>query len=371
MDTTRQINQKKWQRLLIPSLTLSQRIAITIFATVVYILLFFIIYPHSGSAVSALVVIPVITAGWLLKLRGGLIAGMASTVLNVILYYVVGLNGLQVVLGGGIFGAITTLGLGTGVGWASSLVRKLREQSHELELANAEAIKANQLKSEFLSKVSHDLRTPLGAIWGYADLLHGGTYGPVTEKQQNKLKEISNSAKELAIMVNDLLDMSRIEAGKISLNKVPFEVAELANNIQFKMASIAEATGITLTTEVAPDMPASLIGDPVRISQVLTNLVDNAIKYTNQGTVKIHIYMAGDKEWALQVVDTGIGIPPEAQSYVFESFRQVDGSNVQSRTGVGLGLAIVKELTSIMGGRITLESEVGKGSTFTVILPVA
>jgi signal transduction histidine kinase len=170
--------------------------------------------------------------------------------------------------------------------------------------------------------------------------------------------------------VNDLLDQAQFETGKVNLNVNPLSVAEMVNQVESKMIVLAQAKGLTLTTNIGADLPSTLVGDQNRLQQILVNLISNAIKFTKTGGVQVRLYQAGPAHWAIQVTDTGIGIPVEAQAYIFEPFQQVDDSTTRGHIGIGLGLSIVKQLTALMGGQITVESEVGQGSNFTLFFPL-
>jgi PAS domain S-box-containing protein len=227
-----------------------------------------------------------------------------------------------------------------------------------------------RMKSAFVSMVSHDLRTPLSAIIGYADMLHEAIYGSLSEKQRGVVERINANARRLLSMVNNILDQAQIEAGKLTLYIRPFDPRELLADMESVMGVLAQTKGLELTCHIADDVPDELPSDQQRLHQILVNLVNNAIKFTEQGGVDVHIYRPDRDHWAIDVSDTGPGIPPEAQSYIFDAFRQVDGSVTRVHTGFGLGLSIVKQLTVLMGGDIRLASELGSGSTFTVVLPL-
>jgi signal transduction histidine kinase len=245
------------------------------------------------------------------------------------------------------------------------------EQTEEaLALARDQALAASRLKTELLAKVSHELRTPLGAILGLAEMLQFALYGPLTDKQGETMAKIIDNTNYLTSLVNELLDQAQTDAGKLKLNLSSFAPADLVERTLSKMNVLAQTKGIVLAADIAADMPATLWGDSGRVQQILVNLVSNAIKFTQRGAVQICLYRPDAGHWALQVSDTGSGIPVEAQSYIFEPFRQVDGSMTRQQEGTGLGLSIVKQLTTLMDGQITLESEVGRGSTFTVCLPL-
>lgn len=239
-----------------------------------------------------------------------------------------------------------------------------------LELAHDQALEASRLKTELLAKVSHELRTPLGAILGFAEMLEVDLYGPLSDKKRQMTAKIIDSTQYLTSLVNELLDQAQLEAGRLKLNIRPLSPADLVNNTLIKMNVLARAKGLSLTTDIGPDVPAMLQGDAARLQQILVNLISNAIKFTSAGGVRVRLYCPDAGHWALQVSDTGSGIPAEARTYIFEPFRQVDGSMTRTQAGTGLGLSIVKQLTTLMRGEITLESEVGQGSTFTISLPL-
>jgi PAS domain S-box-containing protein len=246
-----------------------------------------------------------------------------------------------------------------------------RKQTEEaLALARDQALQASRLKTELLAKVSHELRTPLGAILGFAEMLELGVYGSPSEEQKRAMAQIIDSTHYLTGLVNELLDQAQLNEGKLKLNLISFTPADILNDTLSKMQVLANSKGLSLTTDIAADMPTVLTGDLVRLEQILVNLVSNAIKFTQTGKVQVRLCRPDVAHWALQVTDTGIGIPLEAQAYIFEPFAQVDGSMTREQEGFGLGLSIVKQLTHLMGGEVTLESEVGRGSKFTVSLPL-
>jgi signal transduction histidine kinase len=171
-------------------------------------------------------------------------------------------------------------------------------------------------------------------------------------------------------MVNDLLNQAQLEAGKLKLNIHPFEPAGLVEQIQSKMQLLAEPKGLTLITTIDPDLPSPILGDAIRLQQILVNLISNGIKFTESGSVQVILTRHDQNYWAIHVVDTGSGIPKEVHHHIFEPFGQVDGSITRKYGGTGLGLSIVKQLTVLMGGQIQLESNLGQGSHFLVILPL-
>ena len=248
--------------------------------------------------------------------------------------------------------------------------QNLQHRAEQLAQARDQALEASRLKSELLAKVSHELRTPLGAILGYAEMIQDGVYGVLTEGQLKPLDEIIESTQFLTKLVNELLDQAQIEAGKTKLKFESFAPKDVLLPVLSKLRYLADAKGLKIETEVADDVPEIIMGDQERIQQILLNLVGNAIKFTQKGFVRIYFRCHDATHWAMQVIDTGPGIPKEALSYIFEPFRQVDGSVTRVHTGTGLGLSIVKDLTHLMGGEILLDSQVGQGSIFTVRLPL-
>ncbi|HMR63005.1 MAG TPA: histidine kinase N-terminal 7TM domain-containing protein [Anaerolineae bacterium] len=248
-------------------------------------------------------------------------------------------------------------------------ITERKEAEMALIRARDQAVQADQLKTELLARVSHELRTPLSAILGYAELLEMGIYGPHTAKQLATLREIIGSSKDLANLVGELLDQAQLDAGRMILESKPVVLAELVRNTQTRMCVLAQNKGLELTTNLASDLPTTVLGDEKRLQQILTNLVGNAIKFTEFGRVIVRLFCPDSNHWAMQVSDTGPGIPAEAQQYIFEPFTQADGSTTRTYGGAGLGLSIVKQLTILMGGKVRLESEPGHGSTFTVVLP--
>jgi PAS domain S-box-containing protein len=228
----------------------------------------------------------------------------------------------------------------------------------------------DRMKSTFVSIASHELRTPLNAIMGYTEMLNEGVYGMLTEQQQGAMGRLIANTNHMLGLVNNLLDRARMEAGTLTLNIGDFSPARLVDGVKGVMDFMASSKGLELTTHVVDDVPGTLQGDWQRLYQILVNFANNAVKFTQEGGVDIRIYMHDADHWAMAVADTGIGIPKEAQEYIFEPFRQVDDSATREHGGAGLGLSIVKQLVTMMGGWIVLESEEGKGSTFTVILPL-
>jgi signal transduction histidine kinase len=241
------------------------------------------------------------------------------------------------------------------------LFTEIQEKSRQLEVAS-------QHKSQFLANMSHELRTPLNAIIGYTEMMADGLYGTVGEKAQGVLERVQNNGRHLLGLINDVLDLSKIEAGQLTLTVEPYSVADMVATVLSATESLARAKNLGLGSAVAPGLPTGT-GDARRLTQVLLNLVGNAIKFTDSGSVEVRAAQAGDR-FEFSVVDTGFGIAPADQARVFEEFQQVDNSSTRKKGGTGLGLSISRKIVELHGGRITVESEVGKGSTFKVTVPI-
>lgn len=227
----------------------------------------------------------------------------------------------------------------------------------------------DQMKSAFLSMASHEIRTPLNAILGYSDMLHEEVFGQLTLEQRTTVGRILANGKRMLALVNNLLDQAQIEAGKLTVHIAPFELPSLIEDLKHTTAVLAENKGLKLVYEIEPDVPKTLLSDAQRLHQIILNLVGNAIKFTKEGTVGVRVYQPDEEHWAIDVSDTGPGIEPEAQTYIFDAFRQIDDPTTRENIGSGLGLSIVKQLTNLLGGEVKLQSKVGEGSTFTIILP--
>ncbi len=251
------------------------------------------------------------------------------------------------------------------------LVGRLTERATELQRANDRAREASRLKSEFLATMSHELRTPLNAIIGFSDMLLMGMSGPLTEPQQHKVTRLQENGKRLLNLVNDVLDIARIEAGRAELVSEEFRPRIMAERVSEQMAVLAENKGLKFTTTIDPNLPPILVGDEKRLEQIIVNLISNAVKFTDTGEVKLAISAFTEvKAWEIVVEDTGVGIPPHALDVIFEEFRQVDGTSTRAYKGTGLGLAITRHLVTMMRGQIKVESELGVGSRFMVMLPM-
>jgi signal transduction histidine kinase len=197
-----------------------------------------------------------------------------------------------------------------------------------------------------------------------------GSGGDLNEKQHNNIERIFNSGQDLLGLINDLLDLSKIEAGRTELINKPFEVKSWTEAIVKQLEGLAKTKGLEFVCEIDPEMPPSVIGDVDRLRQIAVNLIGNAIKFTEKGTINFSVSKQSAELWAITVSDTGIGIPSHAQEFIFEEFRQVDGTTQREYTGTGLGLAIVRSLVVLMGGTVRVQSKVGQGSTFIAQLPL-
>jgi signal transduction histidine kinase len=227
-----------------------------------------------------------------------------------------------------------------------------------------------KLKSTFVAIVSHELRTPLNAILGYAEMFKESVYGPMNEKQINMSERIMKNTQRLLGLINDLLDQAQMEAGKLTIQMAPFRPAELLENVHSVMDQSVHEKGLKLTSEIEDGLPEVLNGDGARLQQILVNLVNNSVKFTDHGTVHVRLFCPADNKWGIEVTDTGRGIPGSELPYIFDTFRQVEGATTRVHGGFGLGLSIVKQLVNLMNGEIKVRSKVDQGSTFTITLPL-
>ena len=243
--------------------------------------------------------------------------------------------------------------------------QELERKNEELESALVTAREATQLKSRFLANMSHEIRTPMNGVLGMTDFLLGTS---LTAEQQEFAGSIKKSADALLTLINDILDLSRIEAGKLRLDRLPFSLAATVEESSSLFALQARIKGLDFSSTVSGDLPDTLAGDAGRVRQVLTNLIGNAVKFTDSGRIDVEAELVRPTEDGLlvrfSVRDTGIGIPPEHQSRLFESFTQGDGSSTRKYGGTGLGLSISKQLVELMGGELGVESKPGEGSRF-------
>lgn len=261
----------------------------------------------------------------------------------------------------------------------NALVAELREKYLELERVNAElhelneeARSASEAKTAFVANISHELRTPLNAIIGFSEMLMDGMYGSVNTRQQSELERILRNSRQLLALINDVLDMSRVEAGKVSLNLAAVNAGELIENVAGLLAPLARQKKLALRVQVPPDLPP-LTTDESRLRQVLINLLSNAVKFTRHGSVTLAagIDRALPTWMIFRVVDTGIGIPTGELDRIWQEFYQVSSGLSRTAGGSGLGLAIVRKLVNLLGGDIEVKSQEGKGTMFTVYIPLS
>jgi PAS domain S-box-containing protein len=247
-------------------------------------------------------------------------------------------------------------------------VTELKQRERELEEARQRAVLADRAKSEFLANMSHEIRTPMNGVLGMAELLAKSSLDP---KQKTFTDIIVKSGNALLTIINDILDFSKIDAGQLVLDPAPFNLGEAIEDVATLVSTRAKEKDLELIVRVQPDLPEIFVGDVGRIRQIITNLLGNAVKFTDSGHVLVNVtgeIGAGRTKLMISVTDTGIGIPADKLKQVFEKFSQVDASSTRRHEGTGLGLAITSRLIELMEGRIDVTSEEGKGSTFTVAL---
>ncbi|CAN7222531.1 ATP-binding protein [Phenylobacterium sp. LjRoot164] len=255
-------------------------------------------------------------------------------------------------------------------GFGISLVnvsRALRANALALEKAQAEAQEASRAKSAFLAMMSHELRTPMNGVLGMA---HALAATKLSRQQADYLDMIVQSGDGLMAILNDILDLSKIEAGKLNLESVGFDLEKMGRQTFLLWSETARQKGLELSLDIDADAPAWLVGDPVRVRQILLNLISNALKFTEQGSVAVRIAGVAPQGIEIVVTDTGVGMRRDQQEKLFQAFSQAEVSTTRRYGGTGLGLSICRQLAEMMGGSISVESEPGSGSTFKVVLPL-
>lgn len=292
----------------------------------------------------------------------------------------------------GLIALLVVAGLGAFLVYERAQRRRLKERSAELEHLSFELARANRAKAEFLANVSHELRTPLAAIVGFVDLLRDGSYGELGPRMIAPVERIQASAEHLQGLVDQVLDLARLSAGRLDIHREPLSLRAFVIDVASEIEPLVIEKGLALSLQVPATMP-KLSTDPTHLRQILVNLLGNAVKFTTAGGITVRAsfvpdgavtrYMrsaatrpllaAGGSWVALQVVDTGIGIAERDLARIFEEFEQVSpGSRGDSeRRGTGLGLSISRRLARLLGGDITVDSVPGEGSTFTCWLPIA
>ena len=288
---------------------------------------------------------------------------------------------------GWILSLATVLGLALVLRHERRQARSLVERSKELERLSSELLRVNRMKSEFLANVSHELRTPLNAIVGFVDLLREGVYGELAPRQVKPVERSEASANHLRHLVDQVLDLAKMAAGRLEIHTESIDLRPFVLDVASEVESLVSEKGLSLSLVMGAALPR-IRTDPTHLRQILMNLLGNAVKYTNEGSIVIRTRLVDslpargaaperpantDHPWiGIQVIDTGIGIHPADQRRIFEEFEQVDAGprGHSASRGTGLGLAISRRLAALLGGTVELESELGKGSTFTLWLPV-
>ena len=245
--------------------------------------------------------------------------------------------------------------------------QELAKKVEETERLADELSENYTMLKSFVRRMGHETRTPMGAILGYAEILQEGD---LTQKQKDQAGRIVENVYQLKLLFEGLLNTFQIQAGQLPEVKTDYKLSELIEDIQSNHFETARQKNLFLSVDIDEEMPSILFGDKSKVTQILSNLLVNAIKFTDNGEIKIRFCKFNNTHWQFEVHDTGIGIPKEAQGFIFEPFRQADESMTRKYGGLGLGLSVARELATLMGGTIDVDSEVGKGSKFVVKLPL-
>tara|TARA_Y100001968_G_scaffold177003_1_gene162146 strand:+ start:12048 stop:13790 length:1743 start_codon:yes stop_codon:yes gene_type:complete len=247
-------------------------------------------------------------------------------------------------------------------------IRQVEEANRGLRLSNQKILEANRLKDQFLANVSHELRTPLNAIMGYADLLSGGIYGDLSDRQGGAIGNISLRASDLLSLIEQILDLARLEAGALEVRPEVFSLDELLSEVRDTGGVLGREKSIDVIYNDQQQEPLMMFSDRQKLQQILLNLVNNAVKFSSSGSVEIKRLKLEDGCVELTVQDEGIGIPPDSLESIFDEFRQVDGTSTREYGGSGLGLTISRRFARLLGGDVSVVSTVGSGSTFRVVV---
>lgn len=366
------------------------RISITLGVFAGYSVLLLLTYGRMGVIAASLSVIPLVCAGFLLGWRGGLLAGVVSIGLHVLLFDVLTPSGITVVLAewpGSVMGVV----VGGAAGWLSEFIARVKRQAQELareraalqaeiaermriqeELAEARrsAETASSAKTMFLANMSHEFRTPLTSILGFSDLIHMQATQAGNQELMADINRIRKASHHLLHLINDVLDLGRIEAGRMELHAEYFDLALFVDEVADLVKPLVQKQHNTIHIQAA-NVPPVVYADRGKIQQILLNLLSNAAKFTSDGTITLAVAheRAAEQDWiCFDVTDTGIGIADEHLEKLFQPFSQL--SNAATRGSSGLGLALSQSFSKLMGGSISVQSRSGSGSTFAVRLPV-
>lgn len=253
----------------------------------------------------------------------------------------------------------------------NGLRRALEDATYKLFQINKQLERANERKSQFTARTSHELRTPLSSMIAFTDMALRNAYGPINERLRNALGHVLNGARHLKGIINDILDLGKIEAGELEIVQSRFELRAITATLEGSIQTTIAEKGLEFSFTISPELPEEIIGDEGRICQILMNLTSNAVKFTDDGSVSVKLEPAQPGFWSIEVSDTGPGIPEEEFGNVFEAYRQLHRGNSGKKVkGTGLGLAITRNLAELMGGWLELDSQFGAGTTFRVYLPL-
>ncbi len=273
----------------------------------------------------------------------------------------------SVAIGMVIITSLVTNSLHNALALARKNERELAIQVEASQKLAAELSKNYELLKSFMRRIGHETRTPLGAIIGYTEIIREGQLTPTQKRQAER---IVDNADQLKLLFDGLLDTFQLGAGELDLSEAEYQLDEVIDMLQVSHIKAARQKNLALNITTDPEMPAMLFGDEPKVTQMLSNLIQNAIKFTEKGEVAVRFSKVNDVQWQVTVSDTGIGIPKDAQEFIFEPFRQADESMTRKYGGMGLGLSVARELAILMRGSMRVESEPGKGSIFTVTLPL-